>query len=68
VPEPRALVAAIPPAVAAPPPPEPTIHVTIGRVEVRATPPAAADAPAPAAPAVVGLDDYLRRRGGGGRP
>jgi hypothetical protein len=43
-----------------------TVHVTIGRIEVRATPPAK---PAPAAPSttagVAGLDEYLRRRAEG---
>ena len=47
-----------------PPPPEPpSIHVTIGRVEVRAVP---ADAPAARRPAAqaerMSLDDYLKRR------
>jgi len=45
----------------------PTIHVTIGRVEVRATTPAAS--PAPAKPVrrkpTVSLDAYLARRNGG---
>jgi hypothetical protein len=47
--------------------PAPTIHVTIGRIEVRATAPqAAAAAPArrASAPAVLTLDEYLRRRDG----
>lgn len=48
------------------PQPEPTIHVTIGRVEVRAAPPAA---PPPKArrsePPVMSLDEYLRKRAGG---
>lgn len=43
----------------------PTIHVTIGRVEVRATPQAARPpAPRPAAPRM-SLEDYLRSRGEG---
>jgi hypothetical protein len=46
--------------------PAPTIHVTIGRIEVRATPPpvSAQSKSRPAAP-VMSLDDYLRQRGGG---
>lgn len=48
-------------------PPAPTIHVTIGRVEVRATGPAA-PAPKPwSAPQTMSLDEYLRKRSGGGR-
>ena len=44
---------------------EPTIHVTIGRVEVRATLPASqARVARPAAPKL-SLDDYLKSRGGG---
>lgn len=39
-----------------------TVQVTIGRVEVRAAPPAAAERPASAAPAGPSLADYLRRR------
>jgi hypothetical protein len=44
------------------------VHVTIGRIEVRAVPaPApAAPRPKPATPAVMSLDQYLRRRAGGG--
>jgi hypothetical protein len=46
-------------------PPETVINVTIGRIEVRATPPAA---PKPArqrgASSVMGLDEYLRQRNG----
>ena len=47
-------------------PPAPTIQVTIGRIEVRATPPAAAPARAarPATPKL-SLEDYLRSRSGG---
>ena len=48
-------------------PPEPTVHVTIGRVEVRATPP---PAPAPArerGPRAMSLEEYLRGRAGAGR-
>jgi hypothetical protein len=48
-------------------PPSPTIHVTIGRVEVRATQPASPSSPKQrqARPAM-SLDDYLRGRGNGG--
>ncbi|HEY2295929.1 MAG TPA: hypothetical protein VGM86_34950 [Thermoanaerobaculia bacterium] len=44
--------------------PEPTIRVTIGRIEVRAAAPAPPQAPAPrpAAPRLT-LEEYLRRRG-----
>jgi hypothetical protein len=46
-----------------------TIHVSIGRVEVRATPPPAAARPRsqPAAAPVMSLDEYLRQRAAGGR-
>jgi hypothetical protein len=50
----------------APAPAPPAIHVTIGRIEVRATPqraPALAPAPRPAAPKL-SLDEYLRSRRG----
>lgn len=49
-----------------PAPPAPTIQVTIGRIEVRATPPTAAPARAarPATPKL-SLEDYLRSRSGG---
>jgi len=66
---PRAEPAA-PPATKEAPAPEaaPTIQVTIGRVEVRATPP---PAPAPqrprAKPPVMSLDEYLRQRNRGGQ-
>ncbi|HEY4588516.1 MAG TPA: hypothetical protein VII86_04790, partial [Thermoanaerobaculia bacterium] len=48
---------------AAAPASEPTIRVTIGRIEVRAAAPAPPPAPAPrpAAPRLT-LEDYLRRR------
>ncbi|MFF7502174.1 hypothetical protein ACFZBM_22445 [Streptomyces lavendulae] len=58
---------------AGPVPGETTVHITIGRLEVRSGPPRPASPdPAPAvrrpprAPAVP-LEDYLRRRSGGGR-
>jgi len=46
---------------------EPTVHITIGRVDVRAIP--AASAPVAKKPAArprqaLSLDDYLRQRGG----
>jgi len=47
-------------------PPEPTIQVTIGRIEVRATPPPAPSTrPPTTAPAAVSLDEYLRQRSKG---
>ena len=46
--------------------PESAIHVTIGRVEVRATAPVQKPAPKAANRSpVMGLDEYLRRRNGG---
>ncbi len=47
--------------------PEPTIHVTIGRIEVRAVTQAVQNRPKPKGPAPMSLDEYLRRRNGGGR-
>ncbi|MBX3057990.1 MAG: hypothetical protein KF770_16105 [Anaerolineae bacterium] len=49
-----------------PPEPAPTVHITIGRIEVRATPPPPAKAAQkqPRTP-VLSLDDYLRQRNGG---
>jgi hypothetical protein len=59
--------------LAEPPPPvrreapAPTIHVSIGRIEVRANPaPKAPLRERPSAPAAVSLEDYLRRRSKGG--
>jgi hypothetical protein len=50
------------------PQPAPTIQVTIGRIEVRATPAPAASPASKAKPApVLSLDDYLRQRNGGSR-
>jgi hypothetical protein len=47
--------------------PAPTIHVTIGRVEVRATQVTSQSTPKPRpASHTMSLDDYLRRRGEGG--
>ena len=45
----------------------PTINVTIGRIEVRATTPATASKPVKPKqkPAVMSLEEYLRQRGGG---
>jgi hypothetical protein len=48
----------------------PTIQVTIGRIEVRATPPPASSRPSqhqPAGPSVMSLDDYLDQRAKGGQ-
>jgi hypothetical protein len=44
--------------------PPPTIQVSIGRIEVWASQVAAPPPPKGAAPAVMSLDDYLRRRRG----
>jgi hypothetical protein len=47
---------------------EPTIQVTIGRIEVRAMPPVAPAAPVQRKkPAVMGLEEYLEQRARGGR-
>ncbi|GIV60234.1 MAG: hypothetical protein KatS3mg043_1323 [Rhodothermaceae bacterium] len=52
-----------------PPAAAPTIHVTIGRVVIRAVPPTP-PGPSPekprVQPAVMTLDDYLKRRKAGG--
>ncbi|MFD9339309.1 hypothetical protein ACFWBF_33700, partial [Streptomyces sp. NPDC060028] len=60
-------------AAAAPAPEETTVHITIGRLEIRSGPPrtataaeAAANRRPPRRPAVP-LEDYLRRRSGGAR-
>ena len=46
--------------------PQPTVQVTIGRIEVRAVQSATTPATRPrAAPPVMNLDDYLRQRSGG---
>lgn len=42
--------------------PEPTVHVTIGRLEVRATKESSHPARPPSASPVMGLDEYLRKR------
>jgi len=47
--------------------PEPTINVTIGRIEVRAYTAPGRHQPKPKAPASTSLDDYLRGQSGGGR-
>jgi hypothetical protein len=43
-----------------------TIHVTIGRIEVRAVPPVPPPSKARTLSPSLSLDDYLRRRGTGG--
>lgn len=48
-------------------PAAPTIQVSIGRIEVRAQPGALPQRREPARPAVMTLDEYLRRREGGAR-
>jgi hypothetical protein len=48
------------------PAPTPTIQVTIGRIEVRATSPATPPSKPRAASPAMSLDEYLRRRKGGG--
>lgn len=45
----------------------PTINVTIGRIEVRATPASVQKQPKSNVPDTMNLDEYLRRRNGGGR-
>jgi hypothetical protein len=45
----------------------PTIHVTIGRIEVRAIPPAAPAKRSTPSSSALSLDDYLRARDGGKR-
>lgn len=54
------------PLVTPPPEPAPTVQITIGRIEVRATPPppARAEKKQPQTP-VLSLDEYLRQRNGG---
>jgi hypothetical protein len=46
--------------------PQPTIHVTIGRIEVRAVQSSQSPARSRAATPVMNLDDYLKRRSQGG--
>jgi hypothetical protein len=49
------------------PPPMPTINVTIGRIEVKALPPAAAPPrPQKTAAPLMSLEEYMRRRNAGG--
>ncbi len=56
------------PAASARPSAAPTIQVTIGRIEVRATPPApATPRKAPPKPAAMSLEDYLKQRNEGRR-
>ncbi len=56
-----------PPAGRAPAPAPPAIHVTIGRIEVRATTPTRQTAPAPMRQPTLSLDDYLKQRNGTAR-
>jgi hypothetical protein len=49
------------------PPAPPVIHVTIGRVEVRATPPPAPSRRTPPVTSTMSLEEYLRSRNGGRR-
>jgi len=58
--EPKATDAEVPPS-------ETVINVSIGRIEVRATPPKARPEMQRNAPHVMNLDDYLRQRSGGSR-
>jgi hypothetical protein len=48
--------------------PPPTIEVTIGRIEVRATTNVEPRRKSPASAGALSLDEYLRRRSGGGSP
>jgi len=50
------------------PPPQPEIHVSIGRVEVRATTAPASDKRRREQPRVMTIDDYVERRGRKERP
>lgn len=43
----------------------PNIHVTIGRIEIRATPPLATTQPRRTSPNTMSLNEYLRQRAGG---
>lgn len=64
---PPSLRSLIPPQQPKSSPVEPTINVTIGRIEVRATlPPASAKTQRPAPP-ILSLDEYLHQRAGGNR-
>jgi hypothetical protein len=47
--------------------PAPTVHVTIGRIEVRATPAPPAPAPKPRSTPAMTLEEYLQRRTTGGQ-
>jgi hypothetical protein len=61
--QPAVTVTRLAPPVEPTQPTPPTIHVTIGRIEVRTTPASPAPRQRPA-PAVMSLDDYLKRREG----
>jgi hypothetical protein len=60
----QAFSPSLPPAI---PPQPPTIHVTIGRVEVRATPPPLESRPKTTKPPAMSLEAYLERRANGGQ-
>jgi hypothetical protein len=65
--QPRVTLVEPPPSPAHREAPAPTIHVSIGRIEVRASPaPKAPVRERLSAPAAVSLEDYLRRRSKGG--
>jgi len=64
----RDRVAQSQPAAQSPPPAPPTIEVTIGKIEVRAATTAESRRNAPASTTAPNLDEYLRRRSGGGSP
>jgi hypothetical protein len=46
----------------------PSIQVTIGRIEIRATPPPPSNTQPRPGPPILTLDEYLRQRNGGDRP
>lgn len=46
----------------------PTVHVMIGRIEVKAMPPPPAPVTRRSASSIMSLEEYLRQRSGGGKP